>query len=662
MAEDEEETMRRLVSYRSVFDDFVTRADGRIFNTAGDAVLAEFPSAVDALRAAIDIQESLRTRNLSYPPSRHMVFRIGLTIGDVIERGDDLLGDGVNVAARLQGLAPPGGICVSRSVHEQVADKLSVIFSDLGPQDVKNIPRPVHAYRVELQKEQTSIASPTARSEAALVRPSVLFGIIASLLVAVGALGSILILNKPWSQQEVVKRADVASAVPSQPTATSPVGANSLAVTPSPSAANPPPVPTQNFSDRLTSILEKGVPRESVQSRKNTVTAYSGLPIHRAMAIAPTAKAHWRSGNWPSRQVAEEKVLERCAQFYDEPCAVIATDETLAEPKADGSWTTRDAPKIKYSGPFDPKQIPGLRDQQLQSADISGYAHLIGPKAAAFHAEGLFTVAKGVASQRAAEEKALSDCNAYPEREKSGYRPCYLYAIGNQVVLPLRLISPRTPEDETTQKPVPAAAAVSPVSFESALLAAMADIAPAMPENIRKREGSLYVGSADHKALAMHPPYDSWRRTFLQNEKVAEEVALEGCEVRHGDPCILLAVNDSLQRSMAGEWKKRSMPRVRYDGVYDPEQIPALQASDRSRPDVANYRSKTGPKAAALHPWGSIFVVTHSTSQFAAEVKALSDCNDEPSRNGRDGPCWLYAVGDQVVLPKRSRFPISPRE
>src|SRR4051794_12521264 len=153
MAEDEEETMRRLVSYRAVFDDFVTRADGRIFNTAGDAILAEFPSAVDALRAAIDIQESLRTRNLSYPPSRHMVFRIGLTIGDVIEREGDLLGDGVNVAARLQGLANPGGICVSRSVHEQVANKLSVIFSDLGPQDVKNIPRPVHAYRVELEKE-----------------------------------------------------------------------------------------------------------------------------------------------------------------------------------------------------------------------------------------------------------------------------------------------------------------------------------------------------------------------------------------------------------------------------------------------------------------------------------------------------------------------------
>jgi class 3 adenylate cyclase len=103
MAEDEEETMRRLMSYRAVFDDFVTRADGRIFDTAGDALLAEFPSAVDALRTAIDIQESLRTRNLGYPPNRHMVFRIGLTIGDVMEREGDLLGDRVNIAARGSG-------------------------------------------------------------------------------------------------------------------------------------------------------------------------------------------------------------------------------------------------------------------------------------------------------------------------------------------------------------------------------------------------------------------------------------------------------------------------------------------------------------------------------------------------------------------------------
>jgi hypothetical protein len=139
VAEDEEETLRRLASYRQVTDDFIAKCGGRIFNTAGDAVLAEFPSAVEAVRCAIDIQESLRTRNMAYPPSRQMAFRIGITIGDVVERDGDLLGDGVNIAARLEGLAEVGGICISRAVHEQVVNKLSVQFADIGAQEVKNI-------------------------------------------------------------------------------------------------------------------------------------------------------------------------------------------------------------------------------------------------------------------------------------------------------------------------------------------------------------------------------------------------------------------------------------------------------------------------------------------------------------------------------------------
>src|SRR5258707_9232188 len=153
VAEDEEETLRRLESYRGVFQDFVTRFSGRIFNTAGDAVLAEFPSAVDAVRCAIDVQESLRTRNLAYPASRQMSFRIGITIGDVVERDGDLLGDGVNIASRLSGLAEPGGLCVARTVYEQVANKLSVAFVDIGEQEVKNIPTPIHAYALALGGE-----------------------------------------------------------------------------------------------------------------------------------------------------------------------------------------------------------------------------------------------------------------------------------------------------------------------------------------------------------------------------------------------------------------------------------------------------------------------------------------------------------------------------
>src|SRR5580704_13615186 len=166
VAEDEEETLRRLASYRQVTDDFIARYGGRIFNTAGDAVLAEFSSAVEAVRCAIDIQESLRTRNLAYPPSRHMSFRIGITIGDVVERDGDLLGDGVNIAARLEGLAEVGGICVSRAVHEQVANKLSVQFADIGAQEVKNIPNPVHAFKFDLRPDDLRLEAVPAKKPA----------------------------------------------------------------------------------------------------------------------------------------------------------------------------------------------------------------------------------------------------------------------------------------------------------------------------------------------------------------------------------------------------------------------------------------------------------------------------------------------------------------
>ena len=166
VAEDEEETLRRLASYRQVTDDFIAKGGGRIFNTAGDAVLAEFPSAVEAVRCAIDIQESLRTRNMAYPPSRQMSFRIGITIGDVVERDGDLLGDGVNIAARLEGLAEVGGICVSRAVHEQVANKLSVQFADIGAQEVKNIPTPVHAFMVAMRREDGTYAMPQVKKPA----------------------------------------------------------------------------------------------------------------------------------------------------------------------------------------------------------------------------------------------------------------------------------------------------------------------------------------------------------------------------------------------------------------------------------------------------------------------------------------------------------------
>jgi class 3 adenylate cyclase len=172
VALDEEDTLARLATYRSVFDDFVARWGGRIFSAAGDAVLAEFPSSVDAVRCALDVQEGIRTRNLAHAADRQMLYRIGVTVADVVERDGDLLGDGVNIAARLGGIAIPGGICVSRAVYEQVGNKISVKFEDLGQQQVKNIPHAIHAYGIAPHPDafevQASPAKHRARALAAL--------------------------------------------------------------------------------------------------------------------------------------------------------------------------------------------------------------------------------------------------------------------------------------------------------------------------------------------------------------------------------------------------------------------------------------------------------------------------------------------------------------
>lgn len=162
VAEDEEGALERLGSARDHFVTSIDQYGGRVFNEAGDSILAEFQSAVDALRCAVEVQQHSRTLSRDEPRDRRMLYRIGLTIGDVVERDGNLLGDAVNVAARLESLAKPGGICISRSVHEHVSGKIAVRFLSLGEQKLKNIPARQHAYEVilpQLKSERTEAAA-----------------------------------------------------------------------------------------------------------------------------------------------------------------------------------------------------------------------------------------------------------------------------------------------------------------------------------------------------------------------------------------------------------------------------------------------------------------------------------------------------------------------
>jgi adenylate cyclase len=151
MGEDEESTARTLNTYKEVMAGLIQHHHGRVVDAPGDNVLAEFASVVDAVRCAVEIQKELKTRNADLPENRRMEFRIGVNLGDVIEEGDKILGDGVNITARMESLSEAGGICISGNAYEQVENKVEVGFEYLGEHMVKNITRPVRVYRVITQ-------------------------------------------------------------------------------------------------------------------------------------------------------------------------------------------------------------------------------------------------------------------------------------------------------------------------------------------------------------------------------------------------------------------------------------------------------------------------------------------------------------------------------
>ena len=165
MGADEEGTHERLQAHlRELIEPKIAEHRGRIVKNTGDGFLAEFASVVDAVRCAIEKQRGMTERNAGASPENRIEFRVGINLGDVIAEEHDIFGDGVNVAARLEALAEPGGICVSRVVRDQVRDKLDFAFEDMGAQEVKNIARPVRVYRIRGSSRRASGQHGSARA------------------------------------------------------------------------------------------------------------------------------------------------------------------------------------------------------------------------------------------------------------------------------------------------------------------------------------------------------------------------------------------------------------------------------------------------------------------------------------------------------------------
>ena len=279
MGNDEEATIRTLKTYRAVITTLIEQHHGRVVDSPGDNMLAEFASAVDAVQASVAIQKDLKTRNAELEDHRRMEFRIGLNVGDIITDEGRLYGDGVNIAARLEGLADAGGICISESVHTQVCNKLSLSYDYIGEREVKNIATPVPVYTVQL--ETGTVTTPSAPLSQA-VRPSAkpqsfpLRWSFAALVVVAVLVGLAMIRWKPVSQvASVAQDSSPAGEAQNLPLPDKP----SIAVLPFTNMSGDPE--QEYFSDGMTETLITDLSKISglfVFSR-NAVFTYKGKAV-----------------------------------------------------------------------------------------------------------------------------------------------------------------------------------------------------------------------------------------------------------------------------------------------------------------------------------------------------------------------------------------------
>ena len=197
MGANEERTLERLDEARAVMDAMIARHGGRIANTAGDSVIAEFPNPAEAVRCALAVQEELREQHAAAPAAEPLQFRIGINLGTIMANGRDVLGDNVNIAARIENIARPGGICISGAVYDRIKGELGTAFRCLGPQTLKNISRPVLVYAAGMDDAPSAVAPPSGRRRRLPLALLAAVGLVVAAVVALIATGVIRIAPHP---------------------------------------------------------------------------------------------------------------------------------------------------------------------------------------------------------------------------------------------------------------------------------------------------------------------------------------------------------------------------------------------------------------------------------------------------------------------------------
>jgi adenylate cyclase len=269
MGQDEEATVRTITAHRKVITSVIEKYRGRVVDSPGDNILAEFVSVVDAVQSAVEIQEVVRAKNAELPEERRMEFRIGINLGDVIQEGERIYGDGVNIAARIEGLAEPGGICISGSAYEQIENKLALGYDYIGEHTVKNIVKPIRVYRVPTGPETLEKVSEEKKPTAGWQKAAA--AVVIALLVVAGSVAIWKSSRPPASPpMEAASVEKMAFPLPEKP---------SIAVLPFDNMSGDPE--QEYFSDGMTEQIITGLSKISsifVVARNSTFT-YKGKSV-----------------------------------------------------------------------------------------------------------------------------------------------------------------------------------------------------------------------------------------------------------------------------------------------------------------------------------------------------------------------------------------------
>ena len=268
MGEDEEATVRTITAHRKVIASVIEKYRGRVVDSPGDNILAEFVSVVDAVQSGVEIQEVIRAKNAELPDERRMEFRIGINLGDVIQEGERIYGDGVNIAARVEGLADPGGICISGSAYEQIENKLALGYDYIGEHTVKNIVKPIRVYRVPTGPETLQKVTEDKRPAPNWQR--VALAVVIALLVVAGGVAIWKSFRPSPAPTEVASVEKMAFPLPDKP---------SIAVLPFNNLSGDPE--QEYFSDGITEQIITGLSKISslFVIARNSTFAYKGKPV-----------------------------------------------------------------------------------------------------------------------------------------------------------------------------------------------------------------------------------------------------------------------------------------------------------------------------------------------------------------------------------------------